>query len=186
MIKASARPKYDTAILGAEYDSDTARFLADRLRARLNESRCVWMREPLMADAEGTTTSDVCGNARTVIVLHDRLWGRTPPTNEDAPLSNAHRPGSGIDGLLRPTRRGPAALLGAQGEGHRSQQEGARRKHRDPAGVDQHAGRSASRQGPRRRDCSYRELRATRSRSGHVPRLAPLRTGVRARARASC
>ena len=37
MIKASARPKYDTAILGAEYESDTARFLADRLRARLNQ-----------------------------------------------------------------------------------------------------------------------------------------------------
>jgi hypothetical protein len=83
MIKASARPKYDMAILGAEYDTDTARFLADRLRARLNESRCVWMRDPSMADAEGTTPSDVCGNARTVVVLHDRLWGRTPPTSED-------------------------------------------------------------------------------------------------------
>ncbi len=83
MIKASARPKYDTAILGAEYESDTARFLADRLRARLNESRCVWMRDPSMADAEGTTTTDVCASARTVVVLHDRLWGRTPPTSED-------------------------------------------------------------------------------------------------------
>ena len=83
MIKASARPKYDTAILGAEYDSDTARFLADRLRARLNESRCVWMRDPSMADAEGTTVNDVCGSSRTVVVLHDRLWGRTPPTSDD-------------------------------------------------------------------------------------------------------
>jgi hypothetical protein len=83
MIKASARPKYDTAILGAEYESDTARFLADRLRARLNESRSVWMRDPSMADAEGTTTTDVCASARTVVVLHDRLWGRTLPTSED-------------------------------------------------------------------------------------------------------
>jgi hypothetical protein len=83
MIKASARPKYDTAILGAEYESDTARFLADRLRARLDESRCVWMRDPSMADAEGTTTTDVCGSARTVVVLHDRLWGRTAPTIDD-------------------------------------------------------------------------------------------------------
>ncbi len=83
MIRASARPKYDTAILGAEYESDTARFLADRLRARLDESRCVWTRDPSMADAEGTTTDDVCANARTVVVLHDRLWGRTPPTSDD-------------------------------------------------------------------------------------------------------
>jgi hypothetical protein len=83
MIKASARPKYDTAILGAEYDSDTARFLADRLRARLAESRCVWTRDPSMADADGTTSDNVCASARTVVVLHDRLWGRTPPTSDD-------------------------------------------------------------------------------------------------------
>lgn len=83
MIKASARPKYDAAILGAEYESDTASFLADRLRARLDESRCVWTRDPSMADAEGTSTNDVCTSARTVVVLHDRLWGRTAPTSED-------------------------------------------------------------------------------------------------------
>jgi len=83
MIRASARPQYDTAILGAEYESDTARFLADRLRTRLDESRCIWMRDPSMADAEGTTTDHVCANARTVVVLHDRLWGRTAPTSED-------------------------------------------------------------------------------------------------------
>ena len=83
MIKASARPKYDTAILGAEYESDTARFLADRLRARLAESRCVWTRDPSMADAETATSDDVCASARTIVVLHDRLWGRTPPTSDD-------------------------------------------------------------------------------------------------------
>ena len=83
MIKTSARPKYDTAILGAEYESDTARFLADRLRARLAESRCVWTRDPSMADADGTTSDNACASARTVVVLHDRLWGRTPPTSED-------------------------------------------------------------------------------------------------------
>ena len=83
MIKASARPKYDTAILGAEYESDTARFLADRLRARLAESQCVWTRDPSMADADGTTADNACASARTVVVLHDRLWGRTGPTSED-------------------------------------------------------------------------------------------------------
>jgi hypothetical protein len=83
MIKASARPKYDTAILGAEYESETARFLADRLRARLNESRCVWWRDPSMADADGTTAETACASARTVVVLHDRLWGRTPLTTDD-------------------------------------------------------------------------------------------------------
>jgi hypothetical protein len=83
MIKASARPKYDTAILGAEYDSDTVRFLADRLRARLAESRCVWTRDPSMADAQELTAEDACASSRTVIVLHDRLWGRSQPTGDD-------------------------------------------------------------------------------------------------------
>jgi hypothetical protein len=83
MIKASARPKYDTAILGAEYESDTARFLAERLRARLDESRCVWTRDPAMADGEPTTADEACASARTVVVLHDRLWGRTAPTSDD-------------------------------------------------------------------------------------------------------
>ena len=89
MIKASARPKYDTAILGAEYESDTARFLAERLRARLDESRCVWLRDPSMADADGTTSDNACVSARTVVVLHDRLWGRTPPTSDDRPALEA-------------------------------------------------------------------------------------------------
>jgi hypothetical protein len=83
MIKTSARPTYDTAILGAEYESDTARFLAERLRARLAESRCVWTRDPTMADAECTTADEACASARTVVVLHDRLWGRTSPTSDD-------------------------------------------------------------------------------------------------------
>jgi hypothetical protein len=83
MIKSSARPKYDTAILGAEYESDTARFLAERLRARLAESRSVWTRDPIMADAESMTADEACANARTVVVLYDRLWGRTSPTSDD-------------------------------------------------------------------------------------------------------
>ena len=83
MIKSSARPKYDTAILGAEYETDTARFLADRLRARLAESHSVWMRESTTADAESTTPDDACASARTVVVLYDRLWGRTSPTTDD-------------------------------------------------------------------------------------------------------
>jgi hypothetical protein len=82
MIKTSARPRYDTAILGAEYESDTARFLAERLRSRLAESRAVWTRDPTMADAD-TTTDEACASARTVVVLHDRLWGRTTPTSDD-------------------------------------------------------------------------------------------------------
>ena len=89
MIKSSARPKYDTAILGAEYESDTARFLADRLSARLAESRRIWTRDYVMADAEATTADDACANARTVVVLHDRLWGRRPPTSEDRTVLEA-------------------------------------------------------------------------------------------------
>ena len=83
MIKSSARPKYDTTILGAEYESDTARFLAERLRARLAESRSVWTRDPRVVDAESETADGACASARTVVVLYDRLWGRTSPTSDD-------------------------------------------------------------------------------------------------------
>jgi hypothetical protein len=83
MIKSSARPKYDVAILGAEYESDTARLLADRVHARLAEARGVWTRDPVMADAESTTVDEACATARTVVVLFDRLWGRTLATSED-------------------------------------------------------------------------------------------------------
>jgi hypothetical protein len=89
MIKSSARPRYDTAILGAEYESDTARFLAERLRARLAEARSVWTRDPMMADVESSTADEVCANARTVVVLYDRLWGRTSPTSDDRTILEA-------------------------------------------------------------------------------------------------
>jgi hypothetical protein len=89
MIKSSARPRYDTAILGAEYESDTARFLAERLRARLAEARSVWTRDPMMGDVESSTADEVCANARTVVVLYDRLWGRTSPTSDDRTILEA-------------------------------------------------------------------------------------------------
>jgi hypothetical protein len=89
MIKSSARPRYDTAILGAEYESDTARFLAERLRPRLAEARSVWTRDPMMADVESSTADEVCANARTVVVLYDRLWGRTSPTSDDRTILEA-------------------------------------------------------------------------------------------------
>jgi hypothetical protein len=82
MIKSSARPTYDTAILGAEYENGTARFLADRFRARLGDSASIWTRDPI-ADTDGTTSQDACAKARTVVVLHDRLWERTPRTSDD-------------------------------------------------------------------------------------------------------
>jgi hypothetical protein len=83
MIKTSARPQYETAVLGAEYESDTARFLSDRLRSRLAESRSVWTRDPMVPVAESVTADEACTNARTVIILYDRLWGRTSPTSDD-------------------------------------------------------------------------------------------------------
>src|SRR5688500_17146835 len=89
MIKASARPRYDTPLLGAEYESDTARFLAERLRPRLAEARSVWTRDPMMADVESSTADEVCANARTVVVLYDRLWGRTSPTSDDRTILEA-------------------------------------------------------------------------------------------------
>ena len=83
MIRTSARPKYDTAIVGAEYESDTARFLAQRLSARLAESTSVWTRDLADADAVSMAADEICSRARTVIVLHDRLWGRTTQTSDD-------------------------------------------------------------------------------------------------------
>jgi hypothetical protein len=100
MIKSSARPKYDTAILGAEYESDTARFLADRLRARLAESHSVWTRDTMMADAESTTADDACANARTVVVLYDRLWGRTPTTSDDRTAVEARMARGGASAIF--------------------------------------------------------------------------------------
>ncbi len=83
MIRSSTRSSYDTAVFGAEYESDTARVLADRLSARLAESNTVWTRNPAIADAEFASADDVAANARTVVVLYDRLWGRTSPTSDD-------------------------------------------------------------------------------------------------------
>lgn len=84
MIRSSGRPKYDTAILGAEYESDTSRFLAQRLSARLAESTSVWTRDLANPDAVPMPADEICAQARTVIVLHDRLWGRSAPTTDDS------------------------------------------------------------------------------------------------------
>ncbi|MGQ0714224.1 MAG: hypothetical protein ACT4PJ_10875 [Gemmatimonadaceae bacterium] len=83
MIRSSVRTKYDAAVLGAAYEGDTARFLTDRLRARLSEARSVWTRDPVTEDSESTTADDACASSRTVVILHDRLWGRTLPTSSD-------------------------------------------------------------------------------------------------------
>ena len=83
MIRTSTKAKYDTAILGAEYESETARFLADRLHARLAEAHGVWTRQLAIADGAVTTADEACTGARTVVVLYDRLWGRTSPTSDD-------------------------------------------------------------------------------------------------------
>jgi hypothetical protein len=82
MIKSSARPKYDAAILGAEYENGTARFLSDSLRAHVGDSASIWMRDQI-ADTDGATADDACAKARTVVVLHDRLWGRASQTSDD-------------------------------------------------------------------------------------------------------
>ena len=73
MIRTSTKAKYDTAILGAEYESETARFLADRLTARLDESRTVWTRDPAMGDDGATTADDACATARTVVAFEPRI-----------------------------------------------------------------------------------------------------------------
>jgi hypothetical protein len=80
-MSTAARPAFEIAILGATYDGDIARRLADRLRRRLADPARLWTRTP---DGENSLTNeDACGDARTVVVLLDRLWGRTSSTLDD-------------------------------------------------------------------------------------------------------
>jgi hypothetical protein len=83
MITSSARPKYDAAILGAEYENGTARFLTDCLHAELGDDASIWTRDPIADTNSATTAQDACANARAVVVLHDRLWGRASRMSGD-------------------------------------------------------------------------------------------------------
>jgi hypothetical protein len=82
MRVTAARPyTYETAISSTEYDATSSRELIDRLRRRLPQSRGVWARD---LESQGSDAGSVVArDARTVVVLHDRMWGRTEATRAD-------------------------------------------------------------------------------------------------------
>lgn len=75
----SKRAPCDVAIVGGMHDGDIVNRLAGRVRTRLADPSRLWTR----AAADDMTTEDVCASARTVVVLHDALWGRTETTLGD-------------------------------------------------------------------------------------------------------
>lgn len=89
-------PRAEAAISSAEYDVAVVRPIAERLRARLTSDA-----EGVVAIGGGTPapsaeTGDASGSApwsdaRVVVVLHERLWGRTPATEREAALIAARR-----------------------------------------------------------------------------------------------
>ncbi|HVE77257.1 MAG TPA: hypothetical protein VNA89_00210 [Gemmatimonadaceae bacterium] len=74
--------RYEAAISSSEYDTTSARLLADRVRARLADAGAIWTREPAAAVLGGALPLPADA-ARTVVVLHGRMWGRTPATRDD-------------------------------------------------------------------------------------------------------
>jgi len=81
-MRVTTRPyTYETAISSTEYDAASSRELVDRLRRRLPEARAVWARG-VAGDLTDAATA-VAREARTVVVLHDRMWGRTEATRAD-------------------------------------------------------------------------------------------------------
>jgi hypothetical protein len=78
---ATSRP--EVAISSTEYDLAVARDLAERLIGRLSSSSKNAVYLGATADASPARTKDdntAWAKARIVVVLHDRLWGKTPAT----------------------------------------------------------------------------------------------------------
>lgn len=78
---ATNRP--EVAISSTEYDLAVARDLADRLTGRLSANAKSAIYIGATADASPARAKDdanAWAKARIVVVLHDRLWGKTPAT----------------------------------------------------------------------------------------------------------
>src|SRR6476620_3918578 len=78
---AASRP--EVAISSTEYDLAVARDLAERLIGRLSSGGKNAVYIGATADVSPARTKDdntAWAKARIVVVLHDRLWGKTPAT----------------------------------------------------------------------------------------------------------
>jgi hypothetical protein len=80
---ATATQRIEVAISSTEYDLAIARDLAERLTARLSAGGKNAVHIAATADvgtSKGKDEGAVWSKARIVVVLHDRLWGKTPAT----------------------------------------------------------------------------------------------------------
>jgi hypothetical protein len=81
---STATQRVEVAISSTEYDLAIARDLAERLTARLSSGGKHAVHIGAAADLATSRTKDdnsVWTKARIVVVLHDRLWGKTPATS---------------------------------------------------------------------------------------------------------
>jgi hypothetical protein len=80
----TATQRVEVAISSTEYDLAIAKDLAERLTTRLSSSGKHAVHIGAAADVATSKTKDdnsVWTKARIVVVLHDRLWGKTPATS---------------------------------------------------------------------------------------------------------
>ena len=89
---ATQRP--EVAISSTEYDLAIARDLAERLIGRLSSGGKHAVYLGATADVSPARTKDdntAWSKARIVVVLHDRLWGKTPATELAASALTARK-----------------------------------------------------------------------------------------------
>jgi hypothetical protein len=91
---ATATQRPEVAISSTEYDLAIARDLADRLLGRLSAGGKHAVYIGATADASPARAKDdsvAWAKARIVVVLHDRLWGKTPATASAAAALTARK-----------------------------------------------------------------------------------------------
>jgi hypothetical protein len=84
---AATASRIEVAISSTEFDLATARDLAERVIARLSSGGKNAVYLGATADASPARAKDdatAWAKARIIVVLHDRLWGKTPATSQAA------------------------------------------------------------------------------------------------------
>src|SRR5260370_20628224 len=82
-MSSTAAQRVEVAISSTEYDLAIGRDLAERLTTRLSAGSKNAIHIGATADVATSRTKDdtaMWAKARIVVVLHDRLWGKTPAT----------------------------------------------------------------------------------------------------------
>jgi hypothetical protein len=109
---ASTAARVEVAISSTEYDLTLAKDLADRLTSRLSAASKNAIQIGAAADVATSKTKDegaIWTKARIVVVLHDRLWGKTPATTIAA-TSLAARKAKGSSKTIKVIRLDDTAL----------------------------------------------------------------------------